>query len=357
MLRSLSLPILFITSFLLSCAGPMTPFGAHNELNSKTAPVDDIINTSWIAKEDLPIQIDFSPKRQNLHSAQHLKVRLRDKTGISKDSRIRLYYGGIDVTDKMQVNAIDGGHEELEFHLKNFRLPADRDNQIVFTYQKNQDVPAVIQEFKTPYCSMVDSGPVLKLENFNVNNEVLSTINSVSVQNQVNPFLVAAMMAQESGFNPNAISWAKALGLMQITSIAEEEVIDQYAHWPRYPDIKNLNVAEIKLFMVLGEINEKTEWRLNSNKAVLGGIKYLQFLQNYWQREENRTLLNDTFSSVPTVDVLLASYNSGAARVKKTIIELGGDWKKAHKLKEARKYVSRVKSYCYHFSEEQNDES
>jgi soluble lytic murein transglycosylase-like protein len=50
------------------------------------------------------------------------------------------------------------------------------------------------------------------------------------------------------------------------------------------------------------------------------------------------------------INLLLASYNSGPYRVKRALIRKGPTWLEAKELREAKKYVKKVKSYCYHFS-------
>ena len=58
---------------------------------------------------------------------------------------------------------------------------------------------------------------------------------------------------------------------------------------------------------------------------------------------------------IPTTDILLASYNSGAYRVKKSIIKNKEEWLFDKSLNEARKYVMNIKSYCHSFKGVNNE--
>ena len=54
--------------------------------------------------------------------------------------------------------------------------------------------------------------------------------------------------------------------------------------------------------------------------------------------------------------MILASYNSGSARVKNIIQEKGDEWLKDPALQEAFKYVNKVSSFCFHFSQGVNED-
>ena len=98
------------------------------------------------------------------------------------------------------------------------------------------------------------------------------------------------------------------------------------------------------------EINSKNDWRLDEKKSIEGGILYLNYLSQYWNKTEKEDILSDVFKQdIPKTDILLASYNSGAYRVKKSILKNRKDWLFDDSLHEARKYVMNIKSYCYSF--------
>ena len=62
-------------------------------------------------------------------------------------------------------------------------------------------------------------------------------------------------------------------------------------------------------------------------------------------RDENLTAL------------ILASYNSGAARVKRAVQSEKVQWKTHHSLKEAVNYLKRVSSFCYHYTKKEEVEN
>lgn len=80
----------------------------------------------------------------------------------------------------------------------------------------------------------------------------------------------------------------------------------------------------------------------------------MEFIENYWTRDENIAVVNKHLGATSNniSDILLASYNSGPYRVKRSIMKKGKNWLGSRSLREANKYVKRVKSYCYHFSRE-----
>src|SRR4029079_16070048 len=104
-------------------------------------------------------------------------------------------------------------------------------------------------------------------------------------------------------------------GLTQITSSSEAEVVKVKAKFPRYPGIGDMSLLDLKLDIVRGKINEDNEWRLNPIRSIEGGVTYLNYLTDYWNRPEKRNLVAkalDTKGPVPS-DIILASYNSGPA--------------------------------------------
>jgi membrane-bound lytic murein transglycosylase MltF len=144
----------------------------------------------------------------------------------------------------------------------------------------------------------------------------------------LNPNLLAGLVAQESGFDPEAETWAHAVGLTQITPVAAEEIETVKPNW------KNI---------------KKKDWRTIPSKSIEGGAIYLQFLNQYWADQDSTQLLID-HNATDMSAVILASYNSGAARVKKNVADTSDKWLDQPNLKEAFRYVGRVSSYCYHFS-------
>ena len=136
------------------------------------------------------------------------------------------------------------------------------------------------------------------------------------------------------------------------TPIANKEVIMFKNDWPVDKRINNMNYLQIKSRILARKINHKTDWRLDTHKSIEGGIIYLKELKKYWTKKSSVKLLNQTFKrDIPWTDILLASYNSGAYRVKKSIKRNKRSWLQDQELQEAKKYVKNIKSYCHAFSD------
>lgn len=144
---------------------------------------------------------------------------------------------------------------------------------------------------------------------------------------------------------------AKELGLTQVTPLAHEEIKRFKTNWKIYPEFDETPFLKLKTKILSAVINENNDWRLNQEKSIEGGILYLEYLDQYWSTPEKKEILTTTFNEdIPRLDILLASYNSGAYRVKKALLKNRKEWLFDDSLDEARKYVMNIKSYCYAFA-------
>lgn len=211
-----------------------------------------------------------------------------------------------------------------------------------------------------PECSLYEHLKVNTTGRFDVSQQILTKIAAWSKEHEINPSLVTGLVAQESGFDPQAVSWAKAIGLTQVTPIGDLEISRYEPNWPRSEKINRLPAGLVKTMIQVGKITSKDDWRLDPELSIRGGLTLLEYFERYWRMKMNFSRLEATFPHPEEVftPVVLASYHSGAARVKRAINESGRQFLDAVYLKEAKKYVNRVSSYCYHFAErEVSDES
>ena len=170
----------------------------------------------------------------------------------------------------------------------------------------------------------------------------------------LSPSFFTALVAQESGFQPQVVSWARALGLTQITGSAESEFISRYQSWPRYPDVNTMPVAVLKALVLAGKINAKSEWRLDPDHSIQGGIDYTVMLADKWSSPARLARIRSLFANPEEehTRLILASYHSGFSRVLSAFEKYGRNWLEAPDLREARKYVNRIESYCDYFSQQ-----
>jgi hypothetical protein len=327
------------------CAGPISPFGGvevwsgdGQSIVYKTAPVP----TS---------EFSFLPKRQVLHQESDLSIKFKLDRLKNNRSQIKVTYNNKDVTNTFLKSA--KLHREngtsVQYVFNKLKLKPDRSHKIDIYWNSNSNEAYSRISYLPPVCSINDDFALVSTKPFKPKNEVIRAIKTIATENQINPSLLAGLIAQESSFNQTRVSYAKAVGLTQITPIAEEEIKKLRPDWPSDPRINELNFFSIRTLILNNHLNRNQDWRLNPAQAIEGGALYLNYLINYWSTVENKTLL--ALNKTSLTSVVLASYNSGPARVKNKIKTDGELWLENVGLKEAYKYVNSVSSYCYHFSE------
>jgi len=339
---------LFVLLILTSCAGPTSPFGANIWINSS---YKHQINES--AKY---AQINSYPNHKVYHKPYDMIIQIADENGVPKDFRYQILYNGeiIDSwwkTEKIMFDSENPNIVSLVFN--DLSLLPERENEIQILYYRNQASRPVVYKIAPPTCNMEETLRIGSLDPFDKIAPInKTTLESIAANYQINPPLMAALVAQESSFDPQAISWAKAVGLTQVTPIANKEVIVNKADWPVDKRINEMNYLQIKARILAGKINKNTDWRLDKEKSVEGGMIYLKRLKGYWTKSSSIKLLNKVFErNIPWTEIILASYNSGAYRVKKSIKRNQKRWLEDQELGEAKKYVRNIKSYCHAFTD------
>jgi soluble lytic murein transglycosylase-like protein len=316
---------------LTACAGPHSPFGAL-ELYSGDGEYLNVANSGderWPASAP----VDFKPKRQMLHQSADLDIDFAKDPDLdhSQPLDLKVEYNGRNVTQAFfrnsQLNA-SSNHELYRYIYRDLRLNPSRNHEIVFYYRNNIKEPYERAEYLPPVCNMTAPYDIINTSPFEPKKNYIKMINTYADRYGLNPNFLAGLIAQESAFDPEAKTWANAVGLTQITPVAKKEIETFKPKWAR---------------------PNKRDWRLNPNRSIEGGAVYLQILSEYWDDRLAQDILRD--HNVKDVkSVILASYNSGAARVKKNIVEADEEWLTQPSLREAFRYVNKVTSYCYHFS-------
>jgi soluble lytic murein transglycosylase-like protein len=347
-LRIATLKALLIGSFptLVGCAGPTSPLGAVWAITPSQARGNGIwTDTAEQSDPGLgsPL-IRFSPDRQVLHGPSRMRILVEDPQNNFSQYRLAVRYNGMDVTESFLKQArirVDRDQAKLIVEYPRVRLGADAEHLIEVAYQNSFGGYARAL-YEPPVCY------AFKQER----------VDRVSSEDGFNPAFSTGLIAQESGFNPRALSWARALGLTQVTPTAEEEILQSKKDFPRYPGLNDVPLGWEKAMIVSGKVNSKNEWRLNQEQSVEGGLEYAKILAKRWGSPENTAKIRGIFHDPDKAytQLILASYQSGYARVSAALARDGVNWLKDPDLNEARKYVNRISSFCHSFSNRPNQE-
>jgi len=285
-------------------------------------------------------------------------VKIDDTSGDLRHYNIRIRYNGADVSKMfLQQSKITVDREDSRITIENpsVRLPSTEDSHIELSYRSSSGAKAKAV-YGPPVCYAFRPRKVLSLGDFKPEGTIIQTIESLSQQRGVSSAFFTALVAQESGFNPKSVSWARAIGLTQVTELASQEVRAEFWNWQSFPGIERMPFPRLKFMIESGRINAKNEWRLNEERSIEGGMAYVRQLSQRWGNEENLKRVRKIYPDPLMTDIvltqlLLASYNSGFSRVSNALENYGREWIKAPELQEARKYVNRIFSYCDYFAD------
>lgn len=335
---------LLASLFLTACAGPISPFGGVEVWSGDGEKI-------FYRTAEMPAsEFSMSPKRQVLHRESDFTLKFNLKKPASA-SQLKVTYNNKDVTNTfLKSTSIKSDvASSIEYVFNKLKLRPDKHHDInVYWSPSGNGIYSRIS-YLPPVCFLKDDFSLVSTKPFRPGKEIIKSIKDIAKDQQLNPSLLAGLIAQESGFKPTTVSYAKAVGLTQITPVAEEEIKKMRPDWPSDPRIDELNFLTINEMILNKEINRSQDWRLNPPMAIEGGALYLNYLIDYWSTGENKALLNVN-PNISLTSVVLASYNSGPLRVKNKIKADGELWLENNELREAYKYVNSVSSYCYHFS-------
>lgn len=373
--KLISLSVLCLTLF--SCAGPTSPFGAkeiesvfnldevevQEQMNQKMlshyqgildrspANIEEVLEPGELHRDLDFVKVTFSPDRQNWHDRFNFKIKVRDELGINPNYKLKILYNNLELSEKQYSNFKRTLHSDgkgFTLTYKNFRLPVRLGHDIKAIYWRNEESLPYISQFEEPFCEVKgDSNRIASMGPFSKHYPTFQLIRSIANMKNINPNFIAAMVAKESSFNPKAVSWAKAMGLTQVTPIAAKQLRNsENVRWPVYQDAEKLTYFQLKAAVATGLIHEKNDWRLDKKKSIQGAIYYLNYLEDYWENAKSNGV---AYPEDIETDLILASYHSGAARVKGAYQTEGQFWDGHEELQEAKKYYRKIKSYCYSF--------
>lgn len=344
--------LLLVPLFFISCAGPTNPFGA-----------DVFISENFkISEESTHNNIDMKlfPDRQYYNSPYDMELQITDPDLDITQFRYEIIYNHKKLNRWFKSEEIifpKNPNGPIKIKFKNLSILPGNINKITFLYYPKGSENPLVHHLEIPECFTSEKVQNIDVTPFEVKNDLLDQIEKISGNYEYNQSLVAALIAQESSFRPKTISKAWALGLTQVTPLAHKEITKVKTDWPIYPQFESLSLRTIRTLLEVNKINAKNDWRLDPKKSIEGGLIYLDYIKNYWSTPDKKQILLSTFKNeVPRLDIYLASYNSGAYRVKKSLLENGKDWLFDNELNEARKYIMNIKSYCYAFKEGKHHE-
>lgn len=330
---------------LSGCAGPTSPFGAIDFFNGDGGKLE-------LSQSDTK-GIEFNPGRQVLHGKADLKVRIVAENPIEKDHELSVSYNGRNVSKVFgkHLTQYSEADKVVDVTFPSVRLRPDKKHEIALRFLTSKSNPAETLQahFMPPECPTVEMQTVVTTEDFKPQEEILQHLHRMSNLYGFNPAMLTGIIAQESGFNKKAISKARAVGLTQMTKLADDQIKTKIPTWPRDLRFTALPLWHLEKKVEDGEITEKNDWRLDPYKSIEGGLLYLSYLRDYWRKPTNSELI-EKYAGGDATAVLLASYNSGAARVKAQLEQHNKRWMFSSELNEAFKYVNKVTSFCYHFS-------
>lgn len=364
MFLSFSLPC------IVGCAGPTTPFGAIHSLAPQTQVLDDVLPQTQIEPEpsapaaialrapaSVTPSIRHFPSAQVLHDKMDLGVAVRDRMGVHQDSQIQIQFNGYLVTTARDLTLPPDDSTRGFYTFKNVRLRDDRENRIITIYKRGDSQMAAREPLPPPHCDWRDNGLVKTVQPFLAEPQLLTALTQFSFASKTNATFLAGVVAQESGFDPQSVSSAKALGLMQITPLADRQIQSLFPNWPRDSRVEQLSASRVRSLVTNGELTATHDWRLDPKLSFQGGVAIFKDMQSFWNRSEAKALLQNEFKG-PAPDettLLLASYHAGPSRVRRAILDYGDRYLEDDELKTTRRYIQRVKSYCHHFGQSESE--
>ncbi|EQC52774.1 lytic transglycosylase domain-containing protein [Bacteriovorax sp. DB6_IX] len=341
---------------LCSCAGPMNPFSSDTKnIFSKNKGL-----SIWEGERKpataTGVDISFYPKKQNWHESHDFYIILESDFEILNHNNIKLFWNHKDITPSLNnvKEIVYQNKNNLIIKVKGLRLLANNENDIHLYYVSSKDKSVYGRKYDHPTCEINEQAYVYNTSPFNVKESFIKLVEKESVKKGINPSMMTALIAQESGFDAKSVSHAKAIGLTQVTNLASHHVLKKHQNWKADRRIKKLPVPILRTMIKIGKISKKHDWRLDKRKSVQGGLEYIKYLERYWNG--NIDLIERAYGTnfdkeKILTELILASYNSGPYRIKMRLIRDGKLWARSKVIKEAKNYIGKVKSFCYHFNQ------
>ena len=161
-------------------------------------------------------------------------------------------------------------------------------------------------------------------------------IYKVSKEKDIDFFLVLGMMRQESNWKPYAVSFAGAVGLLQLMPGTMNDRLPGsklYGQSEFLDEKKNINkekrVAYVKGLKDLVKTGKTSQDdRFDYKKNIIAGIKHVKWIRDQLEKED---------TPEPLIENILAAYNAGLGKVKEA--------KGVPNIQETKDYVRKISLY------------
>src|SRR6185437_1317234 len=102
---------------------------------------------------------------------------------------------------------LDPDRRVVKLTTHHLRLLPIRENRVKIAYWPNGGANPIVAIYQNPVCSAFESNEMLfTVPEFDPPLSVIESINRDAATHKLNPYFVAALVAQESGFDPLALS-------------------------------------------------------------------------------------------------------------------------------------------------------
>ena len=346
--------------WFLGCVGPTTPLGAVDSpsLRQRT-PANSISEKKGDSASNPAIgtraAILFSPSLQQVHGPYTWRVLVLDPSGAAPAdlSRVQVFYNDLEVTEaaasqfELHHTLVEHGDQPaLELAMPHLRLDPLEDHRIRVEYTTSGGERLAASYGFPVLAALGTRDPLDTTEPFKIDPQLRGFIERASDEFNVNPALLAALIAQESSFDPRALSRSRALGLTQVTHGTEPDIARRFPDWPRNPSLGRFSRRELE-GLIPSVINRSNEWRLDPEKSIRGGAFYLGYLRDRLLAEANRRYLDNAGTDRDRIaaEASLAAYNSGLNRILYMMKSHGPEWLDQRRTREAKRYVRKILSY------------
>lgn len=192
---------------------------------------------------------------------------------------------------------------------------------------------------------------------------------------RINPNLVAALVAKESGFDPLALSSVPANGIAQITYIADLDLVEiaraapafrwmlpEVESWPRVKAVHDSAATRARTESLLRSrsVTAANEYLFNPRTALRASNFWLRVLATIWTEDQwpgmygslaREKLGSDEKGNLregDLLDLVIVSYNQGHPYVADLLKKHGRDWTR-YLNEESSDYLERIRAYTVLF--------